>query len=206
MGNESAMGISDRLLGKKNVNGKPRIDRVEPAAALPGGEIRTIGAGLRPHELRRPRVQFGDVEGAVVISADQFLIARVPEGAHSGPVVVAADDHHTSNPHEIRVAVTIAENLHPVTNPALDLEGNIYVTFSGSRGQKVPVAIYKVDTNYEVKPFLAEMMNATAIAFDREGQMYVSSRYDGTVYRVAPNGTMSAYSEDMGVATALAFD
>ncbi len=199
------MGISDRLLGKKNVNGKPRIDRVEPAAALPGGEIRIIGAGLRPHELRRPRVQFGDVEGAVVISSDQFLVARVPEGAHSGPVTVDANGQ-ASNPHDIRVAVTIAENLHPVANPALDLEGNIYVTFSGSRGQKVPVAIYKIDTNYEVKPFLAEMMNATAIAFDREGQMYVSSRYDGTVYRVASNGTMSAYAEGMGVATGIAFD
>ena len=126
------MGISDRLLGKKNVNGKPRIDTVEPAAALPGGEIRIIGSGLRPHELRRPRVQFGNLEGAVVISADQFLVARVPEGAHSGPVTVDANGH-ASNPHEIRVAVTIAENLHPVTNPALDVEGNIYVTFSGSR-------------------------------------------------------------------------
>jgi sugar lactone lactonase YvrE len=50
------------------------------------------------------------------------------------------------------------------------------------------------------------MMNPTAIAFDRAGQMYVSSRYDGTVYRVAPNGTMSAYAEGMGVATGLAFD
>ena len=28
------MGISDRLLGKKNVNGKPHIDGVAPAAAL----------------------------------------------------------------------------------------------------------------------------------------------------------------------------
>ncbi|MGI9102424.1 MAG: IPT/TIG domain-containing protein [Terriglobales bacterium] len=199
------MGISDRLLGKKNVNGKPHIDGVEPAAALPGGEIRIIGSGLRPHEMRRPRVQFGDVEGAVVISSDQFLVARVPDGAHSGPVTVATDGFE-SNPQEIRVAVAIAENLHPVTNPALDLEGNIYVTFSGPRGQKVPVAIYKIDTNYNVKPFLAELMNATAIAFDREGQMYVSSRYDGAVYRVAPNGTMSSYAEGMGVATGLAFD
>ena len=49
-------------------------------------------------------------------------------------------------------------------------------------------------------------MNATAIAFDRAGQMYVSSRYDGTVYRVAPNGTMSSYAESMGVATGIAFD
>ena len=199
------MGISERLLGKKNVNGKPHIEAVQPAAALPGGEIRIIGHGLRPAELRRPRVQFGDVDGAVVISADDFLVARVPEGASSGPVVVSTNGH-SSNPHQVTVAVTIAENLHPVTNPALDMEGNIYVTFSGSRGQKVPVAIYKIDTNYNVKPFLTEMMNATAIAFDSQGQMYVSSRFDGTVYRVAPNGTMSAYAEGMGVATGVAFD
>ncbi|HKU22256.1 MAG TPA: hypothetical protein VJQ50_14650 [Terriglobales bacterium] len=199
------MGISERLLGKKNVNGKPHIDAVRPAAALPGGEVRIIGSGLRPPELRRPRVQFGEVEGSVLISSDDFLVARVPDGAMTGPVVVSTNGH-TSNAHEVKVAVTIAENLHPVTNPALDLEGNIYVTFSGSRGQKVPVAIYKIDTNYAVKPFLAEMMNPTAIAFDRAGQMYVSSRYDGTVYKVAPNGTMSAYAEGMGVATGLAFD
>ena len=150
-------------------------------------------------------MQFGNVEGAVVISSDDFLVARVPDGATTGPVVVATNGSQ-SNPHEVKVAVPIAENLHPVTNPALDHEGNIYVTFSGSRGQKVPVAIYRIDTNYNVKPFLAEMMNATSIAFDREGQMYVSSRYDGTVYKVAPNGTMSAYAEGMGVATGIAFD
>jgi hypothetical protein len=199
------MGISDRLLGKKNVNGKPHIVAVQPGAALPGGEIRITGSDLRPSDLRRPRVRFGEVEGAVVISSDDFLVARVPYGASSGPVVVSTNGH-SSNPHQIKVAVTIAENLHPVTNPALDAEGNVFVTFSGSRGQKVPVSIFKIDTNYNVKPFLTDVMNATAIAFDREGEMYVSSRHEGTVYRVAPNGTMASYAEGMGIATGLAFD
>ena len=199
------MGISDRLLGKKNVNGNPRIEAVHPSAALPGGEVRISGTGLRPPELRRPRVRFGELEGAVLISSDEFLVARVPASASSGPVVVSTNGH-SSNPHQIKVAVPIAENLHPVTNPALDAEGNIYATFSGSRGQKVPVSIYKIDTNYSAKPFLGDLMNATAIAFDRAGQMYVSSRHDGAVYRVAPNGTMSTYAEGMGIATGIAFD
>ena len=198
------MGISDRLLGKKNVNGHPHIADVHPGAALPGGEVRIVGSSLRPSELRRPHVRFGEIEGAVVISSDNFLIARVPPGASSGPVIVSANNV-ASNPHEIKVAAPIAENLHPVTNPALDAEGNIFVTFSGSRGQKVPVAIYKIDTNYNVKPFLAEMTNATAITFDRAGQMYVSSRFDGAVYRVAPNGTMSTYAEGMGVRSGTIF-
>ena len=199
------MAISNRLLGKKNVNGHPHIEGVSPAAALPGGEVRIVGRGFRPAELRRPRVRFGEVEAAVVISADDFVVARVPNGAASGPVVVSTNGH-SSNAQPVKVAALIAENLHPVSNPALDPEGNIYVTFSGSRGQKVPVSIFKIDTNYNVKPFLTDLMNATSIAFDRSGQMYVSSRFDGTVYRVAPNGTMSSYAEGMGVATGIAFD
>jgi hypothetical protein len=199
------MGFSDRILGRKNVNGGPHIESVAPSCALTGGELRISGSGLRPRDLLRPKVKFGDFEAPIVVSSDGFVVARVPEGATSGPVVVATDGH-VSNPQTVHVAVPIAENLHPVTNPALDAEGNIYATFSGSRGQKVPVAIFKIDTNYEAKPFVPEMMNATSIAFDRQGQMYVSSRYDGAVYRVTPNGTMSTYAEGMGVATGIAFD
>src|SRR5438309_8978910 len=198
------MGLTERIRGNKTVNGRPRSETVTPGAALAGGEIRITGYGLRPQDLHRPKVKFGEFEGSVVVSSDAFLVARVPEGATSGPVVVATDGH-VSNPHTVKVAVLIAENLHPVTSPAVDPEGNIYVTFSGSRGQKVPVAIFKIDTNYTVKPFVAEMMNATAIAFDRQGQMYVSSRFDGAVYRVAPNGAVSAYAGGMGIATGIAF-
>jgi sugar lactone lactonase YvrE len=102
--------------------------------------------------------------------------------------------------------VPIAESLHPVANPAVDAQGNIYATFSGSRGQKVPVAIYRIDTDHNIKPFLHEMMNPTGLALDSSGSLYVSSRYDGTVYRVAQNGTMTSYAEGMGVATGIAFD
>ena len=150
------MSISDRLLGKKNVNGKPHIEAVAPSYALPGGEVRIIGKSLRPPELRRPSVRFGEIEASVLISSDDFLVVRVPEGAASGPVVVSTNgvgaNGHVSNPHSIEVAVPVADNVHPVANPALDREGNIYVTFSGSRGQKVPVAIFKIDTNYQVTP------------------------------------------------------
>src|SRR5712691_9631131 len=199
------MGFSDRILGKKNVNGGPRIEMVAPSLALAGGELRITGSGLRPHDLHRPKVKFGDFEGSVIVSSDAFLVARVPEGATSGPVVVATNGH-VSNPHTVKVAVSIAENLHPVTSPALDPEGNIYVTFSGGRGQKVPVSIYKIDTNYNVKPFVTDLMNPTGLAFDADGQLYVSSRYDGTVYRVNPSGAITMYAEGMGVATGIAFD
>src|SRR6202050_5857274 len=118
------MGFSDRILGKKNVNGGPRIESVSPVLALAGGEVRIAGSGLRPPQYQRPRVQFGDLEGGVVISSGAFFVARVPEGGTSGPVVVAAEGH-ISNAHTVKVAVAIAERLHPVTNPGLEGQGNI---------------------------------------------------------------------------------
>ncbi|MBV8207958.1 MAG: gluconolaconase [Acidobacteria bacterium] len=193
------------MLGKRNLNGKPHIDAVMPSAAMPGGEVRIVGSGLKPPDLGRPRVEIGAVEAPIVVSSDEFVIARVPEGVHSGNVTVAMNGSR-SNAAQLKVAVGIAENLHPVTNPALDEEGNIYVTFSGSRGQKVPTAIFRIDTSYSAKPFVGEMMNATGIAFDAARQMYVSSRFDGTVYRIAPNGATSVYAEGMGIATGIAFD
>ena len=199
------MGISDALLGRKNVDGNPFIEAIEPAASLPGGEVRIVGKSLKPPRLSRPEVNFGGVTGSIVVSSEDFLIARVPYGAHSGQVTISTNGH-VSNARDMKIAQPIAENLHPVSNPGIDLEGNIYVTYSGGRGQKVPVSVYKIDTNYNVRPFLSDLMNATGIAFDSEGQMYVSSRYDGTVYRVAPNGTMSTFAEGMGIATGIAFD
>ena len=199
------MGISETLLGRKNVNGNPYIDAIEPAASLPGGEVRIVGKALKPPRLARPEVSFAGVPGSIVVSSDEFLIARVPYGAQSGQVIVH-NNSHPSNAREIKIAQPIAENLHPVANPAIDAEGNIYVTFSGQRGQKAPVAIYKIDASYNIKPFVADLMNPTGLAFDHEGYLYVSSRYDGTVYRVAPNGTLGTYAEGMGVATGIAFD
>lgn len=192
------------LLGKKNSNGRPHINSIVPGAALPGGEVRIEGASLRPSSLHRPHVLFGEDEGYVVISSDQFVVARVPENA-SGPVIVRADEQD-SNEAQLKIAVPIADSVHPVTNPAVDSGGNIFVTYSGSRGQKVPVSIYKIDPDFNAKAFVSDLMNATSIAFDRTGQMFVSSRFDGTVYRVAANGAMTSYAQGMGTATGIAFD
>ena len=49
------------------------------------------------------------------------------------------------------IGLQIAENLHPCANPAVDSFGNIYTTYSGSRGQKVPVAVYRIDLNFNMR-------------------------------------------------------
>jgi hypothetical protein len=182
---------------------KPHISLVTPGAAIAGGELQIRGKGFAKAE--RPRVTIGEVDAPVVVGSDSYVIARVPEGATAGELVVEsgaqASDHWTCD-----IGVQIADSLHPVANPAIDAFGNIYTTFSGSRGQKVPVAIYRVDLNFNVKPFINELMNATGMAFDRQGLLYVSSRFEGFIYQVTPNGSMSVFVEGMGVATGIAFD
>jgi sugar lactone lactonase YvrE len=106
----------------------------------------------------------------------------------------------------MQLGVQIAENLHPVANPAVDAEGNIYVTYSGQRGQQVPVSLYKITANYEVKPFVTELVNPTGLALDSAGVLYVSCRGDGTIHRVTPDGRSQLWVEGMGIATGIAFD
>jgi sugar lactone lactonase YvrE len=125
----------------------------------------------------RPVVRFGDVSAPIIVGSEQYLIG-----------------------------IQIADSLHPVTNPAIDRFGNIYTTFSGSRGQKTPVSVYKIDHSYETKPFVSDLMNATGLAFDEEDTLYVSSRFDGVIYKVSANGNMLSWVEGMGVATGMAFD
>ncbi len=139
------------------------------------------------------------------MAGDSYIIARVPEAATAGELVVA-DGEQSSEKVETYIGVQIADSLHPVSNPAVDAEGNVYSTFSGSRGQKSPVSLYKVDTSFNSKPFVTDLMNPTGLAFDPDGLLYVSSRYDGIVYQVTPSGNMTVYVEGMGVATGLAFD
>ncbi|HET9995254.1 MAG TPA: IPT/TIG domain-containing protein [Candidatus Acidoferrum sp.] len=186
-------------------NGIPHIERVAPTAAIPGGEMAIHGRGFVTHAQARPVVRFGEAEASLALASENRVIARVPEGA-SGGVVQVASAGHESQPHPVHIGLQIADNLHPVANPAVDVEGNIYVTFSGPRGQRVPVSLYKITANYSVKPFITSLMNPSGLTLDREGNLFVSCRNDGTIHRVTPEGRAEEWMEGMGIATGLAFD
>src|SRR6266853_5598136 len=186
-------------------NGIPRIESVAPAAAIPGGEVEIRGTGFATRTHLRPQVRFGDVEATLARASPQRLVARVPEGANGGVVRVVASDHE-SQPFPIAVGMQIADNLHPVASPAVDMDGNIFVTFSGSRGQRVPVSLYKITANFSVKPFVTSLTNPSGLAVDRAGNLFVSCRNDGTIHRVSGDGRSEQWIEGMGVAAGLASD
>jgi hypothetical protein len=186
-------------------NGIPRIDRVAPTAAIPGGEIVIHGSGFASRAHPRPVVRFGEVEAGLALASETRVIAKVPEGA-TGGVVRVASAANESQPHPVSIGVQIADNLHPIANPAVDSYGNTYVTFSGNRGQRVPVSLYKITANYSVKPFVTSLVNPSGLALDRAGNLFVSCRNDGTIHRITPEGRAEQWIEGMGVATGMAFD
>jgi sugar lactone lactonase YvrE len=182
----------------------PKIEKVSPAAAIPGGEIAVYGSGFTNRNGVRPNVRFGANEGGLLLCTENRLVVRVPDGA-TGELRVSTPEGE-SKKFAVSVGVSVADNLHPVANPAVDREGNVYVTFSGQRGQKVPVSLYKITPSFVVKPFATEMVNPTGLALDVEGTLYVSCRNDGTIHRITPDGRAQRWVEGMGIATGLAFD
>ena len=193
------------LGGATEKNSGPRIDKVTPGAAIPGGELVIHGHGFMSSTQRRPLVRFADSEASLALASERRVIARVPDGAISGTVSVATPTQE-SPPHAVAIGLQIADNLHPVGNPAVDANGNIYVTFSGGRGQRVPVSLYKVTSNYSIKPFVTSLINPSGLAVDRAGNLFVSCRHDGTIHRITPDGRAEQWMEGMGVATGIAFD
>lgn len=184
---------------------RPVIMEVVPRAAIPGGEISIQGSGLTANGRPRPSVRFGDLPASLLMSSPNRLVVRVPDGVVSGELTVDTGAA-VSSPAAVSVGVSLAENLHPVANPALDAAGNVFTTFSGSRGQKTPVSVYKIEKDRTVRTFLSDIMNPTGLAFDRAGLLYVSSRMEGAIYQVTPQGQRMIYAEGMGIATGIAFD
>ena len=183
----------------------PHLDRITPIAAMPGGEIDVYGRHLEPLDAHVPHATIGDTAAPVILSRPTHATVRVPEGSISGDLILHRSATE-SNPLNVRVAVPMAENLHPVANPAVDAEGNVYATVSGGRGQAVPVSIFQIQRDFQIRPFVRDLLNATGLAFDPDGYLYASSRAEGTVYRISPEGAISTYAEGMGIATGIAFD
>jgi len=195
-----------RLLRSDPPNNNPRIEAVLPNAALPGGEIEVRGANLGALGMHRPLSAIGGAAAPVLLSRNNRLIVRVPEATQQSTRIEVFRNGSRSNQVDVHVARLLAENVHAVASPAVNAAGEVFVTFSGQRGQQTPVSVFKIDPDGEMQVLFSGLINATGLALDAYGYLYVSSRHEGTVHRVSPEGAAAIYAEGMGIATGLAFD
>jgi sugar lactone lactonase YvrE len=184
---------------------EPRIHDIHPAASLPLGEVELTGSHLGPNSFGPPAVLVDGTSAQVVMSRPGRLLFRVPELVSTGMVEVRTP-HGASNTAPLQVARELTTGLHPVTSPAVSRSGMIYATISGQRGKATPVSVVRVSPDGRGTPFVTGILNATGLAFNPEGDLFVTSRAEGTVYRVDAAGEFTTYAEGMGVATGAAFD
>jgi sugar lactone lactonase YvrE len=181
------------------------IDRMIPQAGVRGGHVTVYGTGITSEGMDTCRLLFGSQVTRPTLVTSTCVLGVVPEAPTSNTVQL--EQHgQCSNAVAFTAATLLAENLHPVANPAIDQSGAVYTTISGTKGQQVPVSIYKVTRFGEVEPFASDIINPTGLAFGPDGGLYVSSRHEGKLYRINEQGVVAPFAEDLGIATGLTFD
>ena len=183
---------------------KPQLSAINPSWAVEGGRITINGSGFPIDRPQLPEVKIGDTPARAVYASSSTIAVLVPSGLDGGrtPVRVEGMPGETGL---LEVGSIYANGLHQVDNPVFDKAGNLYVTYSGTRGQEVPVSIFRVSQSGRRESFVSGIVNPTSMTFDAYGNLYVSSRFEGCVYRVRPDGTHETFATDLGIACGLAF-
>jgi sugar lactone lactonase YvrE len=185
----------------------PVLTSLEPVRVVEGGRLWLRGDGFPQPDSTSDLVTIGGVPARMSFAAPDRMAVVVPPGLDGGdtPVKVSWLPGATLY---ARVGTLLATGLHQVDNPVFDRDGNLYVTYSGSRGQEATVSIFRITrgpSGGAREPFVHGLVNPTSMAFGPDGQLYVSSRFEGRVYRVDGNGKYETIASDLGIACGLAF-
>src|SRR6202008_5054806 len=131
------------------MNKAPEILKVDPDIAIPGGEVAIDCADFDTSDPTRCAVWFGKERAPLVALSSRRVLAIIPEVKQTGEVAVVLESQgRRSSDANVVVGRRIAEDLHPVTNPAFDTDdGALFVTRSGSRGEQLPVPLCRIDVS-----------------------------------------------------------
>ena len=177
---------------------------VSPKWVLPGARLAISGAHFpRPVE-GPPHVLIGAADARVVAASRHSIRVVVPADLPGGTATVRVDEV-TGDAGQVEIARVFATDVHQVDSPVFDREGRLYVTQSGSRDNKVPVPLFRLDHDGTREPLAVEVANPTSLALAPDGSIFVSSRFDGRVHRVTADDRAEIYVTEVGVPTGLAF-
>lgn len=182
----------------------PVLTSLEPVRVVEGGRLWLRGDGFPEPDSSTDLVTIGGVPARMAFAAPDRLAVVVPPGLEGGdtPVKVAWVPGATLY---ARVGRLLATGLHQVDNPVFGADGHLYVTYSGTRGQEATVSIFRITGSGAREPFVHALVNPTSMAVGPDGHLYVSSRFEGRVYRVFDDGHYEVMASDLGVACGLAF-
>src|ERR1044072_8990077 len=184
-----------------------KILNVDPAYAIAGGEVVIDCAGFDTSDPSGCAVTIGELPAQIVALSPRRVLAIVPETKGGRVEVRLSSGGNFSEPGFLTVAKKLAGDLHPVANPAFDPDdGALLAPRSGMRGEELPVTLFRIDLSGDVSEYSGDIANPTGIAFGPDGQMFVSSRLEGVVYRLTPFKEAVAFARNLGVATGIAFD
>lgn len=184
-----------------------KIVDIDPPYGIVGGEVVIDCEGFDTSEPSKCAVMVGDTFAELIALGSRRVLAIVP-GDIDGclPVTLWSGDDQ-SEPGYLTIGKKLAGDLHPVANPAFDPEdGALFVTRSGSRGEELPVTLFRIDISSDVSEYSGDIPNPTGIAFSRDGEMFVSSRLEGVVYKTNPFKEAVLFARNLGVASGIAFD
>jgi sugar lactone lactonase YvrE len=190
------------------MNKAGRILSIDPHYALPGGEILIECEGFEIDNNGDFGCFFDGQQARLVGASSQRILAIVPGNFDTTEVEVHLESGgQRSESVQITVAKKLADDLHIVANPAVDpKDDSIILTRSGSRGQQLPVTLFRLEPDGYLQEMLVDFMNPTGAAFDPTGQLYVTNRSSGEVCRINHDAESTPYASELGVATGLAFD
>lgn len=187
--------------------GSGKIINIDPPYGIAGGEIVIDCADFDTSDPSQCEVLIGNSAAQIVASGPRRVLAIVPETKGGNVEVRLKSKEHLSEPGHITVARKLAGDLHPVANPAFDPDdGALFVTRSGSRGEELPVTLFRIDVSGDVSEYSGDIPNPTGIAFSPEGEMFVTSRLEGVVYKLTPFKDAVVFARNLGIATGIAFD
>ena len=162
-----------------------RITAVRPLWAVEGGRVTIEGDGFVRRSRRCREVRIGGSAGAARAASPHALTAIVPAGLDGGHTAGPDRRARPARRRYVEIGAPLATGVHQVDSPAFDARRQslrhlqrIARAAGAGRDLHRPAATARASRS---SPTCRTRRRSP---FDRDGRLYVSSRFDGSVYRV----------------------
>ena len=179
------------------------ISTVRPEWVVPGATVTLGGRHLPVPADGPPHVLVGNEDAHVVAATPDSLRIIVPASAEGGTMAVRIDELPGATTY-LEVARPFATGVHQVDSPLFLPDGTLIATQSGGRGTTVPTPLFRIGRDGVREPVAVGIANPTSLALGPDDALYVSSRFEGHVYRMEGDQA-EIFASELGVSTGVAF-